>query len=158
MSFLDNVQLAYACPLRWEKLVGGERQRYCGQCERHVHNLSAMTRPEAERLLASGVPVCVRVEVDAQGRAVHRPGLAAAVAVSLLAACGADGADSALDSGLAVDTAVAGDDLVAASQPGDAPIPEVTDQARPLVGRPAVFLGEPVAVETRVGTVPAPRR
>ncbi len=189
MSFLDNVQLAYACPLRWEKLVGGDRQRYCAQCERHVHNLSAMTRPEAERLLASeSTPICVRVEVDAHGRAVHRPGLAAVVAVSLLAACGADGADSALDSGsshadsagaLMVDDAPGtaagaahtpttipeadqgsrvvhaeagvGGDTAGARGGGarpdvDKPDTEVVGRIRPLMGRPAVRLGEPLAV------------
>lgn len=99
MSFLDNVQLAFQCPLRWEKLVGGERERYCSSCEKHVHNLSAMTRGEATRFLREqNAPICIRVEVDAQGRAVHRPGLAAVALAASLAACGTD-EDSAFDSG-----------------------------------------------------------
>lgn len=99
MSFLDNVQLAFQCPLRWEKLVGGERERYCSTCEKHVHNISAMSRGEAKRFLAAqNAPICIRVEVDAQGRAVHRPGLGALALAASLAACGNEG-DSAFDSG-----------------------------------------------------------
>ena len=99
MSFLDNVQLAFQCPLRWEKLVGGERERYCSTCEKHVHNISAMSRGEAKRFLAAQqAPICIRVEVDAQGRAIHRPGLGAIALAASLAACGVDD-DSAVDSG-----------------------------------------------------------
>lgn len=92
MHFLDKVQLAYECPLRWEKLVGGETRRFCATCQKHVTNLSAMTRLEAETLLRdAATPICVRVEVDAQGRAVHRPALAAAALAAAglaLAGCG----------------------------------------------------------------------
>jgi hypothetical protein len=106
VSFLDNVQLAFECPMRWEKLGlcgdAEDRKRFCSQCQKHVHNLSAMTRPEAERLLAaSTTPICIRVELDAQGRAVHRPGLSRALLAATLvatAACASD-EDSGLDSG-----------------------------------------------------------
>ena len=84
---LDAVRLACQCPMRWEQLsacirpggtagTGGalptDAQRYCGACEKHVHDLSALTRVEAEALLATG-PICVRVRVDAQGRSIHKP-------------------------------------------------------------------------------------
>ena len=92
MHFLDKVQLAYECPLRWEKLVGGGSRRFCATCQKHVTDLSAMTRLEAETLLRdAATPICVRVEVDAQGRAVHRPALrtaALAAAGLALAGCG----------------------------------------------------------------------
>ncbi len=86
-GFLDKVELAFTCPLRWEKLVGGDREKFCGSCEKHVTNLSAMSRSEATAFLrATPGPICVRVEVDAAGRSVHRPSLSIpAMSLSLMA-------------------------------------------------------------------------
>ena len=85
--FLDKVELAFTCPLRWEKLVGGDTERFCGSCEKHVTNLSAMSRHEATAFLRSTPgPICVRVEVDDKGRSVHRPSLSIpAMSLSLMA-------------------------------------------------------------------------
>ncbi|GDX81016.1 hypothetical protein LBMAG42_28270 [Deltaproteobacteria bacterium] len=117
MSFLDSVQLAYTCPLAWEKLLGNDQKRFCMDCQKHVTNLSAMTRGQAETYLHANAdaPICVRVEVDAKGRAVHRPALsaAAAVAMSLSAvACGGDddSADSGRVGGASVDIAAQHDE------------------------------------------------
>ena len=103
MIFLDKVQLAYSCPLAWENLVGGERRRFCGECQKHVTNLSAMSRPAASAWLArnEGVSVCVRVEVDETGRSLHRPAPAAfALAALALGAAGcATDEDTSFDSG-----------------------------------------------------------
>ena len=85
--FLDKVELAFTCPLRWEKLVGGDTERFCGSCQKHVTNLSAMSRHEAAAFLRSTPgPICVRVEVDDKGRSVHRPSLSIpAMSLSLMA-------------------------------------------------------------------------
>jgi hypothetical protein len=86
-GFLDKVELAFTCPLRWDKLVGGDTERFCGSCQKHVTNLSAMTRHEARSFLRTARgPICVRVEVDDAGRSVHRPSLSIpAMSLSLLA-------------------------------------------------------------------------
>ena len=90
MSLLDPIRMAFECPLRWEKLIGGDRTRHCAACDKHVFNLSAMTRIEAQRLLDdSETPICIRVEVGADGRARFQPalpGLAASAAVVAAAA------------------------------------------------------------------------
>ena len=85
--FLDKVELAFTCPLRWEKLVGGDTERFCGSCQKHVTNLSAMSRHEATAFLRSTPgPICVRVEVDDKRRSVHRPSLSIpAMSLSLMA-------------------------------------------------------------------------
>jgi hypothetical protein len=42
-------------------MQGDDKRRFCGRCEKHVHNLSAMLPDEAEALLAeSEMRVCVR--------------------------------------------------------------------------------------------------
>jgi hypothetical protein len=58
---LPNLRLGFACKQRWEDMVGDDRVRACGGCDRPVFNLSAMTRDEAERVLAArGLTPCVR--------------------------------------------------------------------------------------------------
>ncbi len=42
-------------------MIGGDRVRFCGQCQLNVYNLSAMSRYEAESLIArTEGRLCVR--------------------------------------------------------------------------------------------------
>lgn len=50
---LDRIRVASPCNARWNDMVGDERARFCGQCSRHVFNLSAMTRPQIEMLVGN---------------------------------------------------------------------------------------------------------
>ena len=60
-SSLDNVSVATPCPADWEAMIGGDRVRFCGQCQLNVYNLSAMSRHEAESLIArTEGRLCVR--------------------------------------------------------------------------------------------------
>jgi len=49
---LSQVRVARPCPADWDSMIGDERVRFCGQCELNVYNLSAMTRTQAENLIA----------------------------------------------------------------------------------------------------------
>ena len=49
---LRNVRIASPCGEDWEAMYGDDRVRFCGKCQLNVYNLSAMTRVEAERLIA----------------------------------------------------------------------------------------------------------
>jgi hypothetical protein len=48
---LDNIRVASPCHARWNDMDGDERARFCGQCSKHVFNLSAMTRAQIEILV-----------------------------------------------------------------------------------------------------------
>jgi hypothetical protein len=50
---LPSLRLGFACRQRWEDMIGGARVRACGGCNRPVFNLSAMTREDAEAVLAT---------------------------------------------------------------------------------------------------------
>lgn len=71
LPLLDTLQIASPCSARWEEMSGDDRSRLCGQCSHKVHNISGMTRPEAEAFLASTmgpeVRVCVRFYRRADG-------------------------------------------------------------------------------------------
>jgi len=51
-SPLRNVKVASPCPADWDRMIGDERARFCGQCELNGYNLSAMSTLEAESLIA----------------------------------------------------------------------------------------------------------
>jgi hypothetical protein len=63
LPLLDRVQIASPCTARWDDMTGDDRTRHCAECRLNVHNISAMTRDEAERFLqqAGAGRVCVRL-------------------------------------------------------------------------------------------------
>src|SRR2546423_8230289 len=70
---LDGVRVAAPCPADWERMVGDECMRYCGQCNLHVYNLSGMTRAEAESLIMNAEGrLCVRFYRRADGTVLTR--------------------------------------------------------------------------------------
>jgi hypothetical protein len=147
---LDHTfRLAFECPLRWEKLLGDDRQRYCAACDKHVTNLSSMSRAEAEAFLGENkAPICVRVEVDERDEPVFRPALAGfVVAGALVAAAGlrqATGYEpltvataSATEAPCALPSAIFSEET--------APVREImgdvaTEPNRVMMGEPAVVL------------------
>jgi hypothetical protein len=58
---LSRLKLAGPCSSDWDSMTGNDEVRFCGHCARSVHNLSAMTRRDAEALVArSEGRLCVR--------------------------------------------------------------------------------------------------
>jgi hypothetical protein len=68
LPVLEDLRVASPCDARWDDMTGDERARFCGKCGKNVYDLSAMTRAEAEALLArSGEAPCVRFFRRADG-------------------------------------------------------------------------------------------
>ena len=62
LPMLDAMSIASPCSADWAQMVGDDKVRYCGKCEKNVFNLSAMTREEAEiTVLAKEGDLCVRL-------------------------------------------------------------------------------------------------
>ena len=58
---LRNLKVAAPCSADWNKMVGDDRVRFCGQCSLNVFNLSGMTQVEAEQVIRSAEGrLCVR--------------------------------------------------------------------------------------------------
>ncbi len=55
LPLLDRVQTASPCSVRWDDMTGDDRTRHCAQCKLDVHNISRMTRAEAEAFLVSRI-------------------------------------------------------------------------------------------------------
>lgn len=65
---LDNLRIASPCNESWDSMVGDDRSRFCARCEKHVHNLSELTRDQAETFLQNVTEsACVRIYQRADG-------------------------------------------------------------------------------------------
>lgn len=64
-DLLDRVSVKKPCTMDWNKMFGNEEVRFCEHCVKRVHNLSAMTRKDAERLVKkSNGNLCIRYYTD----------------------------------------------------------------------------------------------
>lgn len=64
-DLLDRVSVEKPCTADWEKMLGNDEVRFCEHCAKSVHNLSAMTRKDAERLVKkSNGNLCIRYYTD----------------------------------------------------------------------------------------------
>ena len=95
----SHVEIASPCHESWDAMSGGEARRFCGVCQKDVHNLSAMAHAEAAALLRerSGERRCVRYTSEADGTlrfrdlvpraSLTRKLVRTAFAATMLAAC-----------------------------------------------------------------------
>ncbi len=52
-SLVDRITVRSPCTESWDAMRGDDRKRFCDKCRLHVFDISAMSRPEAEALLAT---------------------------------------------------------------------------------------------------------
>ena len=65
---IDQIEISSPCTVSWDEMRGAggaggdERVRFCGQCRQNVYNVEAMSRVEAQRLIAAREGrVCMRI-------------------------------------------------------------------------------------------------
>ncbi|MDX2118013.1 MAG: hypothetical protein SFY96_07520 [Planctomycetota bacterium] len=70
LPLLDSLRIASPCPASWVQMVGDDITRHCAQCDLDVHNISAMSREDAEAFLQArknASRTCVRFFRRADG-------------------------------------------------------------------------------------------
>ncbi|HKB67088.1 MAG TPA: ankyrin repeat domain-containing protein [Pyrinomonadaceae bacterium] len=73
-TFLKNLTVASPCNADWNLMTGNDQVRFCEHCSFEVHNLSSMSRTEAERLVTrSNGRLCVQYIQDPNGGPVTIP-------------------------------------------------------------------------------------
>ena len=73
-NFLKNLTVASPCVADWNAMTGNDQVRFCEHCSLDVHNLSSMTRSQAERLMArSNGRLCVQYIHDPNGGPITIP-------------------------------------------------------------------------------------
>jgi hypothetical protein len=69
LDTLNSIAIATPCQVPWNSMSGDDRSRFCGQCQRPVFDVSAMTTAEALALLTEpGERPCVRLYRRPDGR------------------------------------------------------------------------------------------
>ena len=72
-SWLDDLAIETPCSEPWEGMTGDDRVRHCAACRLDVHDLSAMTRTEAEALVRTADGrLCARIHRRPDGRVLTR--------------------------------------------------------------------------------------
>ena len=62
---LEQLRIESPCPASWDAMAGNDRVRFCQACQKQVHDLSAMPKDEAERLVCEAAGrLCVRILVE----------------------------------------------------------------------------------------------
>jgi hypothetical protein len=73
-NFLNNLTIPSPCTADWDSMIGNDQVRFCEHCSLKVHNLSMMTRNQAQRLVSrSNGRLCVRYHHDSTGRPLVLP-------------------------------------------------------------------------------------
>ncbi len=85
MTTLDDLRIVAPCGQDWARMPGDARRRHCAHCDKHVHDLSARTRSQAQALLARGGDLCVRVRHDVDGHLRFAGEVLGAVAIAATA-------------------------------------------------------------------------
>ncbi|HEV2826832.1 MAG TPA: ankyrin repeat domain-containing protein [Pyrinomonadaceae bacterium] len=72
--FLKNLTIPQPCAADWNSMVGNDQVRFCEHCSLEVHNLSLLTRSQAERLISrSNGRLCARYHQDPAGKPLVLP-------------------------------------------------------------------------------------
>jgi hypothetical protein len=91
------MRVASACRAGWDAMEGDERVRFCRECGLNVYNISALTRPEAETLVArTEGRLCARLHRRADGTVLTKDCPKGLRAVKLRAARAAGAAFAAV--------------------------------------------------------------
>lgn len=69
-----DLELRFRCTEDWSSFSGDDHSRHCDRCDKRVHDLTTMTRREAEGLFERrrAQDLCVRYHHDGQGRILFR--------------------------------------------------------------------------------------
>jgi hypothetical protein len=71
LNRLDSIQIPKPCTAEWSQMSGDDQRRFCSECNKHVLNLSAMTRRQAEaHIEASQGRLCARMIRQEDGSTV----------------------------------------------------------------------------------------
>ncbi len=73
-NFLDSIDVKSPCSESWDEMKGNDEVRFCSHCAKNVHDISAMTRAKAEKLVKnSNGKLCVRYVKNPNGKVITAP-------------------------------------------------------------------------------------
>ena len=67
-----KIKIDTPCNQDWKTMDGDAKSRFCSACQKSVHNLSAMSKQQAQSVLKTVKDPCVRYEKDANNQIIFR--------------------------------------------------------------------------------------
>lgn len=65
---LETINLAFSCPMDWDKMIGNNQIRYCPECKLNVYNISSLSSIEATKLINNNEnKLCIKLYKRADG-------------------------------------------------------------------------------------------
>lgn len=72
LPVLPQVRIKTPCQMNWDEMDGDASKRFCGHCQKHVHNFSEMDSNSVSKLLGSGQSVCAKIRKRADGSIITK--------------------------------------------------------------------------------------
>ncbi|HEV3167689.1 MAG TPA: hypothetical protein VGZ22_27035 [Isosphaeraceae bacterium] len=153
-ELLDQVRIASPCQASWAAMAGDDRVRFCGLCQKHVYNLSAMPADEAAVLIVEKEgQLCARLYRRRDGTVLTADcpvgaRMSLRRRVRRLAACAVVGVAGLLSSGALTRTAAANTGLTPPPSGSGVTVQDWVDWALEMIGvrrQPQVLMGRPCA-------------
>lgn len=69
----DDIRIPEPCNEDWGRMTPEQRGRFCGACQKKVHDLSSMSEKEAKTVLESDADICVSYLSDKTGVVQFQP-------------------------------------------------------------------------------------
>jgi|GEM_PF-2276831 len=71
-DILDMISVESPCEMKWSDMTGDDLARHCERCETTVHDLSALTREDARKLIfGKSGKMCVRYHADNENKIIN---------------------------------------------------------------------------------------
>ena len=72
LPVLPQIKINSPCPMDWDEMDGDASRRFCGHCQKHVHNFAEMDADSVGELLGSGISICAKIKKRADGSIVTK--------------------------------------------------------------------------------------
>ncbi len=73
-NLLNLIDVKTPCSENWDEMIGNNEVRFCSHCAKNVHDISAMNRAKAEKLVKkSNGNLCVRYVKTPNGKLISAP-------------------------------------------------------------------------------------
>ncbi len=72
LPILNQLSINEPCPMSWSEMDGDNAKRFCGHCQKHVHNFSEMNSKSVAQLMESGESICAKIQRRPDGSIITK--------------------------------------------------------------------------------------
>ena len=72
LPVLHQIKINTPCPINWDEMDGNASRRFCGYCQKNVHNFEEMDAKSVGELLNSDTSICAKIRRRSDGSIVTK--------------------------------------------------------------------------------------